>query len=163
MKSSIFGKEKDFFFMQQAMSHARQAYQHNEVPIGAVVVCEQGTIIGAGYNQVELCHTQRAHAESIAIEQAGASRDDWRLNGCWLYVTLEPCAMCIGLVTLSRMQGVVYAAPSPLFGYRLDKEASISVYNRGLLCTIEGVMQEEASTLLQHFFQQKRKVGGNST
>ena len=163
MKSSIFGHEKDSFFMQQAISYAHVAYKHNEVPIGAVVVSEQGQIIGSGYNQVELCHTQRAHAEAIAIEQAGVARLDWRLDGCWLYVTLEPCAMCMGLITLSRMQGVVYGAPSPLFGYRLDKEAAISVYNRGLLCTVEGVMQEEASMLLQHFFQQKRKVSGNST
>ena len=163
MKSSIFGQAKDLFFMQQAIAYAHQAYGHNEVPIGAVVVNSHQEIIGAGYNQVESCHTQRAHAESIAIEQAGAGRLDWRLDGCWLYVTLEPCAMCMGLITLSRMQGVVYAAPSPLFGYRLDKDAALSVYNRDLLCTVDGVMQQEASMLLKKFFQQKRKVSGNST
>ncbi len=163
MQSTIFSTEQDLLFMQQALEYARQAYRAQEVPIGAVVVNNQGEIIGAGFNQVELSHTQRAHAESIAIEQAGLNRRDWRLNDCWLYVTLEPCAMCMGLIALSRMQGVVYAAPSPLFGYRLDKDAALSVYNRDLLCVVEGVMQEEASKLLKDFFQQKRKVSGNST
>jgi tRNA(adenine34) deaminase len=163
MKSSIFGQQKDLFFMSQALAYAREAYAHNEVPIGAVVVNQNAELIGTGYNQVETEHTQRAHAESIAIERAGKAAQDWRLDGCWLYVTLEPCAMCMGLITLSRMQGVIYAAESPLFGYRLDKDAALSVYNRDLLSTVGGVMQEEASTLLRTFFQQKRKVSGNST
>jgi len=149
--------------MSAALAYAREAYAQAEVPIGAVVVNQNADIIGVGYNQVEMEHTQRAHAESIALQQAGNAVQDWRLDGCWLYVTLEPCAMCMGLITLSRLQGVVYAAASPLFGYRLDKDAALSVYNRDLLSTVPGVMQEEASKLLRMFFQQKRKVSGNST
>ena len=160
MKSSVFGAKADLTFMHHALTYAQQAYDQNEVPIGAIVVDAHGTIIGAGINQVEKLHTQRAHAESIAIEQAGHAQHDWRLDGCWLYVTLEPCLMCMGLIRFSRMQGIIFATSSPLFGYRLDNDTTLSVYNRDLLVVVEGVDQERASALLQQFFQKKRKTGG---
>lgn len=159
MKSSIFGLQKDIECMNVALEYAQRAYTQNEVPIGAVVVDQQGTIIGAGSNQVELLHTQSAHAERIAIEAAGRARADWRLNGCWMYVTLEPCAMCIALIRLSRISGVVFAASSPVFGYRLDKDEILSVYNRDLLAIVEGVCEVQASVLLKTFFQKKRNEG----
>ncbi len=159
MKSSIFGLQKDSEYMNVALEYAQRAYAQHEVPIGAVVVDQQGAIIGAGSNQVELLHTQSAHAERIAIEMAGRTRADWRLNGCWIYVTLEPCAMCIALIRLSRISGVVFAASSPVFGYRLDKDEILSVYNRDLLAIVEGVCDVQASVLLKTFFQKKRNEG----
>ncbi len=106
--------------MRQALKLAQKAAVIDEVPIGALVVNEQGVILGRGYNMVEKLCTQTAHAELRALTQAGKKVGDWRLNGCWLYVTLQPCAMCLNSIKLSRIQGVVYGAESPLFGYHLD-------------------------------------------
>jgi tRNA(adenine34) deaminase len=160
MKSSVFGMEKDLQFMHEALLCAREAYVSDEVPIGAVVVDGQGTIIGRGGNQVEALHMQSAHAERIALDNAGLTRSDWRLDGCWLYVTLEPCAMCMALIRLSRISGVVYAATSPLFGYRLDKDEVLSVYNKNLLAIVDGVCDTQATELLKTFFQKKRNESG---
>jgi tRNA(adenine34) deaminase len=159
MQETIFGREKDAHLMEHALAQAQYAFDAGEVPIGAVVVDAHGTIIGSGFNQVEQCNTQSAHAEVIAIQQAGKSRDDWRLNECWLYVTLEPCSMCMALIRLSRLQGVVFGADSPLFAHRLDNVDVVSVYNKDLLLTVRGVHQQEASALLKQFFKQKRKKG----
>lgn len=156
MESSVFGDKKDLFFMHKALELARRAGTVDEVPVGAIVVDTHGNIIGRGYNQVEKKHTQRAHAESIAIEKATKKKKDWRLDGCWLYVSLEPCVMCMGLVQLSRLQGVVYGAPSPLFGY-LDSVMGSFVYKKDTPIMIAGVRAEEAAQLLRTFFQEKRK------
>lgn len=154
---SIFGKDKDQFFMQKALEQASFGAALDEVPIGAVVVSPGGEIVASGYNSVERDCTQRAHAESIAIEQASKKLGDWRLNYHWLYVTLEPCTMCMGLIKLSRLAGIVYAAPSPLFGFRLDNRESLWVYKKDTFLIIEGVQKEEAMVLLKKFFHQKRK------
>jgi tRNA(adenine34) deaminase len=159
MQSSPFGPEKDSWYMAQALAQAHKAEAIEEVPIGALVVDVQGTIIGRGFNQVEKRHTQAAHAEIIAIMHAGKKLKDWRLKGCWLYVTLEPCALCMALIRLSRLQGIIYGASSPLFGYRLDNNIDLSVYNKDLLVTISGVMADEAGALLKQFFKTKRKKG----
>src|SRR5690349_15457508 len=105
--------EKDSVYMKLALEQAQYAYEMDEVPIGAVVVNAQGIVVGSGHNSVERDCTQRAHAEISAIASAGKYFGDWRLNGHWLYVTLEPCTMCMGLIKLSRLAGVVYAASSP--------------------------------------------------
>ena len=160
MKASIFGSKKDIHYMEHAICEAEKAQSKGEVPIGAVVVDTHGTIIGKGHNSVEFYCSQRAHAEIIAIENASSSISNWRLGGCWLYVTLEPCVMCMGLITLSRMSGVVFALTSQRFGYRLDKDERVSVYNRRLLVTIEGVCQEQSATLLKEFFQFQRNNCG---
>lgn len=138
---------------------ARKASARDEVPVGAVIVDESGAIIARGYNKTEQQCTQAAHAEIEAIRKAGKIRGNWRCHGLWLYVTLEPCCMCMHLIKLSRMAGVVFGAPSPLFGYRLDKGADLAVYKKDAL---QIVMQsnEESKQLLQYFFQQKRKGGG---
>src|SRR5437762_5882487 len=114
MLETIFGAQKDIFFMQEALAQAQCAADIDEVPIGAILVNSQGEIVGRGYNSVERDCTQRAHAECIAIEQASKKLGDWRLMGHWLYVTLEPCTMCMGLIKLSRLDGIVYGAASPL-------------------------------------------------
>ena len=160
MQSSIFGADRDIWFMQQALKEAHKAYAKGEVPIGAVVVNAKGTIIARGHNYVEKEHTQLAHAEVRAIEKAGKKVGDWRLNNCWLYVTLEPCTMCMGLITLSRIQGLVYGAPSPLFGFHLDNTDNIRVYKGSTLTIIDGIEMESAEALLKLFFQKKRNKKG---
>jgi len=154
---TIFGTEKDRLFMQEALAQAQCAAAINEVPIGAIVVNAQGEIVGRGYNSVERDSTQRSHAESIAIEQASKKMGDWRLNGHWLYVTLEPCSMCMGLIKLSRLEGVVYGAASPLFGFRLDNKDDLWVYKKDAFSIIEGVEKEASVALLKNFFHKKRK------
>lgn len=157
MLETVFGAEKDRLFMQEALLQAQSAAELNEVPIGAVVVNAQGEIVGRGYNSVERDCTQRSHAESIAIEQASKKMGDWRLNGHWLYVTLEPCTMCMGLIKLSRLDGVVYGADSPLFGFRLDNKDDLWVYKKDAFSIIEGVEKESSVALLKNFFHKKRK------
>ncbi len=157
---SIFGKEKDIFFMQEALAQAKLAYEIDEVPIGAIVVNPEGDIIARAYNVVERDCTQRSHAESLAIEQAGKALGDWRLSGCWLYVTLEPCSMCMGLIRLSRLAGVVYGASSPLFGFSLDNADDLWVYKRGVISVVEGVELDDSADLLKNFFHKKRKKSG---
>jgi tRNA(adenine34) deaminase len=157
---SIFGKEKDIFFMQEALAQAKLAAEIDEVPIGAIVVNSEGDIIARAYNSVERDCTQRSHAESLAIEQAAKSLGDWRLSGCWLYVTLEPCSMCMGLIRLSRLAGVVYGACSPLFGFSLDNADDLWVYKRGVISVVEGVEEDKAADLLKIFFHKKRKKSG---
>lgn len=155
--STVFGKEKDKIVMEEALIEARKAYDKAEVPIGAVIVDAQGSIVARAYNMVEHAHSQRAHAESLAIEQVSQSIGDWRLDGYWLFVTLEPCAMCMALTKLSRMAGVVYGASSPLFGFRLDNSDDLSVYKRDAFSVIDGICAQESATILKKFFQNKRK------
>src|SRR5438445_10118543 len=157
MLETKFGREKDLFFMQEAMQQAKLAYAIDEVPIGAVVVNSEGVIIARSHNSVEQDCTQRAHAECLAIELAGKSLGDWRLNDHWLYVTLEPCSMCMGLVKLSRLAGVVYGAASPLFGFRLDNQEDLWIYKKDAFLVVEGVKHDEAAELLKKFFHDKRR------
>jgi len=159
MNTSIFGVKQDVQFMRQALRQAQKASECDEVPIGAVIVNDKGEVIARGYNQVEKQHTQTAHAEMLAIAKAGKKMQDWRLEDCWIYVTLEPCAMCMVLIRLSRMKGVVFGADSPLFGYRLDKMLQLPVYKKDTFHVIKGVLKDEAAYLLKSFFKKKRKKG----
>jgi tRNA(adenine34) deaminase len=159
MNVSIFGSQKDINFIETAIMHAQEAMAIQEVPIGAIIVNQDGTIIGNGFNQVERLHTQRAHAEIIAMENAAQSHANWRLDDCWLYVTLEPCSMCMNMAKLSRIAGIVYGAPSPLFGYRLDNVPNSWVYNSGMPIVIGNVKSEECAQLLRKFFKQQRNKG----
>ncbi len=154
---TIFGTEKDNQFMGVALDEARLAFQEHEVPIGAVLVNQQGEIIARAHNQVEQRHTQLAHAECQVLSQAGVLNQDWRLENCFVYVTLEPCAMCMYALVLSRVAGVVYGASSPLFGYQLDKDMALWVYNKGSLRIISDIRAQEAAELLKQFFIQHRK------
>ena len=154
---SKFEKDKDIFFMQAALRQARKAFANDEVPVGAVVVDPQGKIISRGHNMVEKKNTQAAHAEILALEKAGKKRENWRMEGCWLYVTLEPCVMCMGLIFLSRLEGIVFGASSLLFGYRLDKHVPLSVYNNDMLSVVSGVCVNDSVRLLKKFFKNKRE------
>lgn len=147
---------KKIAFMQKALEQAKKALKNNEVPIGAIIVDAEGNIIGKGYNQVEKKQTQRAHAECLALDQAVKKVGNWRLNGSWIYVTLEPCLMCFGLIQLSRIEGLVFGAKSTLFGIGLDKIDTLPFYTKNI--AVEGkVMEKECLELLQLFFSKVRK------
>jgi tRNA(adenine34) deaminase len=154
VNTTIFGAKQDIIFMSSALEQAHQAYERGEVPVGAVVIDENGVIIAQAYNQVEHTHTQRTHAEMIALEQAARNRGNWRLAGCWLYVTLEPCMMCVGLAQLSRVAGIVYGASSPLVGFSRDTGIRSLVESDVLV--IGGVEAEKAELLLRTFFKEQR-------
>lgn len=145
--------------MKKALGYAKKAYERGEVPIGAVVVSPEGKIIGGSYNRTEESHCQSGHAEVGAIERAGKKQSDWRLEGCTLYVTLEPCFMCMGLLGLSRIERLVYGADSPLFGYHLDKDSMPCLYRKHIKGITSGVLAEESQKLLEQFFKQTRKKG----
>ena len=144
--------------MQKALGLARRAFDADEVPVGALIVNNQGKILARAFNQAEYKMSQTAHAELCALSRAGKKLGDWRLEGCWLYVTLEPCAMCMSAIVLSRLEGVVFGAESPLFGYqKVDKHTPSWLYKRDNLAIIGGVCEEDSRKLLQDFFKQKRK------
>ncbi len=149
-------RQHDTTYMRAALKQAERAAQLDEVPVGAVIVDATGAIIARGYNLTEKRSTQCAHAEMQALVKAGKKLGDWRLLGCWIYVTLQPCAMCMQAIVLHRLAGVVYGASSPLFGFDLDKEVADRLYKKDVICIVAGVMQEEASMLLKKFFKAKR-------
>lgn len=157
MNETIFGLKKDREYMSCALLQAHKAYMRNEIPVGAVIVDQNGIIVARGYNLVEKKQTQCAHAEVRAIMSANKKIGDWRLTNCWLYVTLEPCVMCMGLIMLSRLSGVVYGANSPLFGFHLDTQLSCQVYKSSAPIIVSRVCEKESMDLLKQFFKKRRK------
>lgn len=155
--TNIFSSDNHLKYMQQALKQAQKAYAKDEVPIGAIVVSPEGSIISRAYNLVEKCQQQTAHAEMRALVKATKKLKNWRLEGCWLYVTLEPCSMCMNLILMSRIAGLVFGAQSPIFGYHLDNSGPLQLYRRDALCIIGGIGEQEASALLKQFFKEKRK------
>jgi tRNA(adenine34) deaminase len=146
-------------YMRLALAEAQAALDENEVPIGAVIVRE-GRVIGAGHNQRETLKDPTAHAEMIAITQAAAGQGDWRLEGCTLYVTLEPCPMCCGAILQARIPMVVYGAADPKAG-AVDSLFRLLSDNRlSHRCQIvPGVLADECGRLLTEFFQAQRRLG----
>lgn len=144
------------YYMQLALLQAKKALRLGEVPIGAIVVDQTGKVIGEGHNLVQTNQTQTAHAEMIALRMAARTIGDWRLQNCTLYSTLEPCAMCMSAIVISRIECLVFAANSPVFGYKVDKQIGFALYN----CPIkihEGILASSASTLLSTFFEDCRR------
>ena len=144
----------DIKFMDHAISLAKTAAAKGEVPVGAVVVCD-GEIIGEGYNRCEELSSPIAHAEILAIEAAAKTRQDKRLSGCSLYVTLEPCPMCAGAIVNSRIERVVYGAydeKAGAFGTMLN----LTEYPLFKPTVEGGVLKEECSSILSEFFKKKR-------
>ena len=140
----------DVKWMRQALAEARQAASLGEVPVGAVVVCAD-EIVGRGHNRREVDGDPLAHAEILAIRQAAEEVGNWRLTGCCLYVTLEPCPMCAGALFWSQMEHVVYGASDAKRGYQkhggpMHPKTKIT----------SGVMAEECAQLLTDFFASKR-------
>jgi tRNA(adenine34) deaminase len=143
--------------MKEAFKEAQKAYKKDEVPVGAVIV-KDGKIIARGYNQKEKCKNAIKHAEIIAIEKACKKLKNWHLEGCELYVTLEPCLMCAGAIFQSRIKRVVYAASEPKFG-SFGSVINVSnpeyKFNHKIELT-KGVLEEESALLLKTFFKEIR-------
>ena len=142
--------------MKQALNLAQTAYDQNEIPIGAIVV-KNGKIIGKGYNQIEKLQDATAHAEIIAITSAANTLENWRLKGCDLYVTLEPCIMCSGAIVNSRIRNVYFGAYDKQFGgcsslYNLCNDPRLN-HRCGLK---GGIMEIDCNWILNEFFQKAR-------
>jgi len=158
-----YGSAEDVFWMQQALAQAEQAYQCQETPVGAVVVYANQQI-AAACNQRETLKDPTAHAELLALRVASQMRGGWRLFGCTIYVTLEPCAMCAGALVLARLDRLVFGARDIKAG------AAGSIYNivrdprlNHQLEVCEGVLAAECAALLGRFFsqlRQQRRGGG---
>ena len=149
-------------YMDQALELAKKAYDVGEVPIGALIIDQEGIVIGRGYNTVEKNKTQTAHAEIQALQEAAQIKNNWRLENCTLYVTLEPCSMCFFASKLSRIKAIYYGASSPLFGFHLDKDCFLSLYNNDALFITGGIKEKESKQILKQFFQKKRNQGDHT-
>jgi tRNA(adenine34) deaminase len=147
---------RDEYFMRLALREAERALDHDDVPIGALVV-GGGEVIGAACNERELRGDPTAHAEILALRQASKSIGSWRLLDTVLYVTLEPCAMCAGAVVLGRVPRVVYAADDPKAGAAgsvFDVLSEPRLNHRPVV--VAGLLADESASLLRAFFGARR-------
>jgi tRNA(adenine34) deaminase len=150
------------YFMQAAYQEAQRAFDEWEVPVGAVIV-KNGSIIGRGYNRIEQLADATAHAEIIAVTAAANGLATWRLEGCALYVTIEPCIMCLGALLQSRVSAIVYGAQDPRLGaidtrtYRPELKQAYGFFPK----ISSGLMAQECSQLLSSFFKKLRKKNKN--
>ena len=146
------------FFMGHALREAQKAFDAQEVPVGAVIV-KEGRIVGRGYNRIEALNDATAHAEIVAIGAASEAIGDWRLNGCTLYVTVEPCVMCLGAIMQSRIDSIVFGTSDNVFGAietTSHRDRIENAYKR-FPEIVSGVMREEARNMMQSFFRELRK------
>jgi len=156
MDPPIIDLQSDHHFMGEALRQAARAYEAQETPIGAVVVSE-GRIIARAFNQVELLKDATAHAEMLAITQAEDAVGDWRLTGCTLYATKEPCPMCAGAMVHARLARVVYGASDPKAGAAGSALNLLQFPTFNHRCEIPaGVREPECRALLQAFFAEQR-------
>ncbi|MCU1323674.1 MAG: CMP/dCMP deaminase zinc-binding protein [Acidobacteriaceae bacterium] len=148
----------DLVFLRAAITEAHAAELAGEVPVGAVIVSPTGDILASGNNRVLRDHDPTAHAEIVALRNAGLALSNYRLTGCTLYVTLEPCAMCAGAILHARIARLVYAAPDPKAG---ACGSVLSVMNHPQLNhkveVTSGLLAEDCSALLQNFFRARRQ------
>jgi tRNA(adenine34) deaminase len=149
----------DELWMRKALTEARAAEEAGEVPVGAIVV-HQGSVIGRGYNQREVLRDPTAHAEMIAITAAAQAMNSWRLTGCTLYVTLEPCLMCAGAIVQARIERVVFGAEDSKAG------ACVSLYQATTderlnhrVSLLGGVLAGACGAVLSDFFRAQRTMG----
>jgi tRNA(adenine34) deaminase len=149
-------EKKDIKYMRAAIAQAKKAYKLGEVPIGCVIVYED-KIIGRGYNRRNTDKTPLAHAEITAIKKAWKYMKDWRLEGCKLYVTLEPCQMCSGAIVQARIPEVIMAAENPKAGCAGSVMDILNnpEFNHQVLVK-KGVLKEECSEMLKNFFVELR-------
>jgi tRNA(adenine34) deaminase len=149
----------DDVWMRLALGEARQALETGDVPVGAVVVSAAGTVLGRGRNAREAGGDPTAHAEMVALREAAAAVGGWRLSGCTLVVTLEPCTMCAGALVLARVERLVFGAADPkggAAGSLWDVVRDRRLNHRPEV--VSGVRAEEAADLLRGFFQRSRSV-----
>jgi len=148
--------ERDLRMMRRALELAGEASRLGEVPVGAVVTLGD-TIVAEGYNLRETLHDPTAHAERLALTQAGRTLGRWRLDDCALYVTLEPCPMCAGAIVHARIPRLVYGAADPKAGacrslYRLTDDRRLN----HRVVTVAGVLGADCGEILSLFFQERR-------
>lgn len=151
-------RKEDSYYMRRALRYAQEAARQGEVPVGAVIVNQKGVIIAGAGNRVEREQSQIAHAEMRAVREAGKVLKNWRLTGCTIYITLEPCSACLALLVQSRIDDVVYALDSPKYGFSLDKRVTFWLYLLPLRIRKIPAGEEQARSLLTLFFIQQRKV-----
>ncbi|MCP4193557.1 MAG: nucleoside deaminase [Planctomycetaceae bacterium] len=149
----------DEVYMGMALAEAEQAWAEEEVPVGAIVVF-QDRVIAAARNQREQLHDPTAHAEMIAITQAAESLSSWRLEGCRIYVTLEPCPMCAGAILQARIPYLIYGASDPKAGavhsmFQLLSDARLNHQTQ----VTSGILADRCGKILTDFFQQQRGRG----
>ncbi|MEA4891541.1 MAG: tRNA adenosine(34) deaminase TadA [Peptococcaceae bacterium] len=148
--------EQDRLYMQEALTEARAALTAGEVPVGAVVV-SRGRIVGRGHNRRETDQDISAHAEILALREAGRTLGGWRLGGAFLYVTLEPCPMCAAAIVQARISRVIFGADDPRLGAGGSLLNLLQFPGFGHDVAVRsGLMAEEAGRLLQEFFSAKR-------
>lgn len=153
----LLSQPEDLNYMRMALAEAQAAAAQGEVPVGALVVCND-RVIAAAHNQRETLRDPTAHAEMIAITQAAESLGAWRLEGCTMYVTLEPCPMCAGAIVQSRVPRVVYGATDPKAGaveslYRLLADERLNHRPE----VVGGVLAEPCGEILTTFFRARRR------
>ncbi len=148
-------------FMEQALVEAQKAFRLDEVPIGAVVV-KDGTVIGRGFNCRERGKDPTLHAEMVAIRRASAALGGWRLTGCDLYVTIEPCPMCAGAILQARIQRVIFGSRDPKAGCAgsLCNLPEDPRFNHRVQ-VVEGILAEPCSRIMKDYFRQKRNAPGS--
>ncbi len=145
--------------MDRAISLAKQAGLDGEIPVGAVIVNSEGEAIAIGVNQKERDQDPTAHAEIVAIRDAARVLRDWHLNGCTLYVTLEPCPMCAGAILQARISTLVYGADDPKMGaIRTVANLPDSPLSFHKLEAIAGIREQECQKLLQDWFKNLRQA-----
>jgi tRNA(adenine34) deaminase len=151
------GERADLAMMRRALLAAEDAAEKGEVPVGAVVA-RGGEILAVAANEREAAGDPTAHAELLAIRRASATTGSWRLTGCTLYATLEPCPMCAGAAHAARLSRLVYAAPDPKAGYAgtLHNTPADTRLNHTILVE-GGLLEERAARLLRDFFQYRRR------
>ena len=149
--------KKHIKYMKMAISQAKKAAGNKDVPIGCVIV-HNDTVIARGYNRRNMDKTTLAHAEIMAIKKASKKLNDWRLEDCTMYVTLEPCQMCAGAIVQSRLQHVVIATMNPKAGCAgsILNLLDMQQFNHQVKIT-KGVLEEECATLLSSFFKALRE------
>ncbi len=152
-------ENRDEYFMHLALEQAARAAAQDEVPIGAVLV-RDGQVIGRGYNLTRRLQDATAHAEALTLRQAAESMGHWYFDSCTLYVTVEPCVMCAGMLVLGRMGRLVYGAREPKFGccgslYDLVRDRR---FNHRVE-VVEGVLAAESEKMLKAFFRELRQNG----
>lgn len=148
------------YFMKLALQQAVEAFERDETPVGAVIVNSEKKIIGAASNQKIQLVDPTAHAEVLAITQAATAMGDWRLEGCTLFVTLEPCPMCAGAILQSRIPNVVFGAFDEKGGAVRSKFQLLEDQRLNHRCQVAaGVLQQDCADLLTAFFKQKRAMG----
>jgi tRNA(adenine34) deaminase len=146
-------------FMKLALNEAELAFREEEVPIGAVIVHE-GRVIASSHNMREQLHDPTAHAEMLAITQAADSLQSWRLEGCTLYATLEPCPMCAGAILQARIPVVVFGAADPKAGAVESLYQLLSDTRLNHRCeVVSQVLADSCGQILSRFFQNQRRLG----